>query len=81
MQFFIILLLCLGVFLQILGAPISFCDLNGSEDDFTSALLMGLTVPTAEQHLSLSSNIVFAYIIPASICRYRGRSELFHPPL
>jgi hypothetical protein len=71
----------LGVCFQVLGAPISFWDLNGSDDVFVSALLMGLTVPSGEKPLLSSCNIVFAYILPPLIYRYQGRSSLFHPPL
>ena len=39
-------LVCLGVFLQMLGAPVSFWSLEGSQDDFVSTLLMDLTVPS-----------------------------------
>ena len=37
-------LICVGIVLQMLGAPLSFCDLDGSDDDFTSSLLMGFCV-------------------------------------
>lgn len=63
-----------------LGAPVSYWDLNGSVDDVVVySLLMALTVPTAEQYLSSSFDIVLAYIIPAVIYRCEGRSTLFHP--
>jgi hypothetical protein len=37
-----LVLICLSVLLHMLGAPIIFWDLDGSEDDFISTLLMGV---------------------------------------
>ena len=74
-------LLCLGVFLQMLGAPLSFWDLDGSDDDFVSSLLVGLAVPSTPPHdMSLHSYLSHR---DRSAPAYRLLYEnlLFHPPI
>ena len=78
---FFIILVCLGVMLQVLGAPVSFGDLNGSEDDFISSLLMGLTVPSNEFPLSPVFGSFSAPIPSISTRKHMHLYFLFHPPL
>ncbi len=40
----IIALLCVGVFLQILGAAVAFWDVDGSDDPFISSILTSFAV-------------------------------------
>lgn len=77
----LVCLLCCGVILQMLGAPVSFGDLDGFDDDFVSNLLMGLAVPSSAPHyLALLS-----YFLPlhrsVSVHSFADESPLFHPPL
>jgi hypothetical protein len=75
----LITLLCAGVFLQMLGAPISFWDLDGSEDDFVSSLLLGLAISSAPPHFSTP---LFSLLPPqASVPARYFLHEHFHPPL
>jgi hypothetical protein len=75
----LIALLCAGVFLQMLGAPISFWDLDGSEDDLVSSLLLGLAIPSAPAHFSTP---LFSLLPPhASVPARYFLDEHFHPPL
>ena len=74
-------LLCLGVFLQMLGAPLNFWDLDGSDDDLVSSLLVGLAVPSAQPHdMPLHSYLLYC---DRSAPTYRLLYEnlLFHPPI
>jgi hypothetical protein len=77
----VIAILCIGVFLQILGAPVTFWDLNGSDDDFISSLLMGASVQTEAQHISPFHS--FLSVVPISGPQYSFLQEsfLFHPPI
>jgi hypothetical protein len=74
-------LLCLGVFLQMLGAPVTFWDLVGSDDDFISALLMGLAVLTREPHYLPLHSSFLVHLISAPPYSYLYEHVLFHPPL
>ena len=74
-------LICLGVVLQMLGAPISFWDLNGSEDDFISALLMGVAVLSGEPHYSPLHSSLLIRLISAPRYSFLYEHVLFHPPL
>jgi|GEM_PF-1653579 hypothetical protein len=75
----LITLICAGVFLQMLGAPISFWDLDGSEDDFVSSLLLGLAIPSEPAHFSTA---LFSLLPPhASAPARYFLDEHFHPPL
>jgi hypothetical protein len=77
----LISLLCVGVFLQMLGAPVSFWDLDGSADDFVSSLLMGLTVPSAPPpYLPLLCHLVASHQSGAPPYPLYEH-PLFHPPL
>lgn len=76
-----IVLICLGVVLQMLGAPISFWDLNGSEDDFISALLMGVAVLSDGPHYSPFHSSVLIPLIWAPSYHFLHEYVHFHPPL
>lgn len=78
---FFIILVCLGVVLQVLGAPVSFGDLNGSEDDFSSSLLMGLSVPSSDFPLSSAFSSSSALLPSISTRKHLHLYFLFHPPL
>jgi hypothetical protein len=74
-------LVCLGVLLQMLGAPIIFWDLHGSEDDFISTILMGLTVHSdAPFSLPLLSFLLTIHISTASYI-FLHEHSLFRPPV
>ena len=74
-------LLCLGVFLQMLGAPVSFWDLDGSEDDFISSLLMGVAVLSSDPHYSPVHSSLLIRLISAPRYSFLYEHVLFHPPL
>jgi len=76
----LIVLLCMGVVLQVLGAPISFWDLDGSDDDFISSLLMGACILSGYLHISPFHS--YPSIVPISAAGYSFLHEhfLFRPP-
>jgi hypothetical protein len=76
----LIVLVCIGVVLQMLGAPISFWDLDGSDDDFISSLLMGACILTGDPHISRFHS--FLTVVQTSAPRYSFLHEdfPFHPP-
>jgi len=77
----LIVIICLGVLFQMLGAPVSFWDLDGSDDDFISSLLMGTCVHAESQHISRF--LSFLSVVRISAPRYSSLQEsfLFHPPI
>ena len=77
----LILIICAGVFLQILGAPISFWDLDDADHDFTSSLLVGACVQTENQHISPFYSFLSVVSIPAPRYSYLHESFLLHPPI
>jgi hypothetical protein len=74
-------LICLSVFLQILGAPISFWMLEGSADDLISTLLMGLTFhATTSHYIPLFSSLKIP--IPSTVSyNFLDEHVHFRPPL
>ena len=81
MSLFMISLLCLGILLQILGVAVSFWDLNGSDDPFTTSLLSGFAVLPSESVLSPLVHCLFAIIAIESSYQYLRQDRLFRPPL
>ena len=76
-----IALLCLGVFLQMMGAPISFWDLTDSGDDFVSAVVMGFAIlPSALQYCPGQFSHVIA-LTPSHLYEFLGDLVLFRPPV
>jgi hypothetical protein len=76
-----IILICLGVLLQMLGTPVSFAELNGTEDDCLSSLLMGVTVPSSEITLSPVYVSCPAPIPTIALPHHMDPYLLFDPPL
>jgi hypothetical protein len=78
---YLIVIICVGVFLQILGAPVSFWAVDGSDDDFISSLLMGASVHTADQHIASFNSFLSLISISAPRYSFLHESFLFHPPI
>ena len=78
--YLLIPLLCIGVMLQILGAPLTFWDLDGSCDLIELSLLSAVAIISAMPVLSPLLGTL--YISEVSLT-YRLSSEhlFFHPPL
>jgi hypothetical protein len=78
---FLVLLLCLSVFLQVLGAPVSFHNLNGSADPREFSALEGVSL------LSVASQYSTIVVSTASLMPFRNLPHLlepvaiFHPPI
>jgi hypothetical protein len=78
--FVLILFMCLGILFQILGVPVTFGDLSGSDDDFISNVLMGLSVLSGNNdHAPLHSFLSLAVI--SSLSYFFLHEHIFlHPP-
>ena len=73
-------LLCVGVLLQILGAPLTFWDLDGSCDLLELSLLLSVAIISATPVLSLLCG--FLYVSEATLAyRLSPQHLFFHPPL
>jgi hypothetical protein len=77
----LIAIICVGIFSQILGAPVSYWELDGSDDDFISSLLMGASVHTEDQHISSFNSFLSLISISAPRYLFLHESFLFHPPI
>ena len=73
--------LCLGVFLQILGVPISFWNLNCADEAVTATLLCGFAVITNESFLPLHYAALLVLIGVVLGYFYEGQNVPFRPPL
>jgi hypothetical protein len=76
-----ILLLCLAICLQLLGAPGTLFNFADSQDDFQASVMVGYTI-TSDQPvflLTLKSSVGFTKItsVPVLLRLY----NFFHPPL
>ena len=78
---FITILLCLGILLQILGVPVSFWDLNGSDDPFTTSLMIGFAVLPSRLVESPLLQCIRAFTKTEPSYQRLRQYMLFHPPL
>ena len=76
-----IALLCLGIVLQILGAPVSFLDFNDSDDPFTTSVAIGFALPTNGCLASHLLQCLVGFTNTASIYHHLFPTSLFRPPL
>jgi hypothetical protein len=76
-----ILLLCLAICFQLLGAPGTLLDFADSEDDFQASVMIGYTI--ASGAFSPLSYLIsdFAVTEASSIHPFIPAFALFHPPL
>lgn len=73
-------LLCVGILLQILGAPLTFWDLDGSCDLVESSLLEGFAIVSDEPVLSpLLRSSSLSSTDPLT-CPFAPQYLFFHPP-
>ena len=76
-----ILLLCLAICFQLLGAPGTLFDFTDSEDDFQASVMFGYTITSDTPVIfpSLTSFVGFTKIVsvPVLLRLY----NFFHPPL
>ena len=77
--YLLIALLCIGVMLQILGAPLTFWDLDGSCDLIELSLLSAVAIISA---MPLLSPLLGSLYISEVSLTYRLSPEdlFFHPP-
>jgi hypothetical protein len=79
--FVLIGLLCFCVTMQILGVPISFWDMNESEDLVESSLLEGFSLPSLGIAISVSLHRSLYSPSPPLEHDILLAQSLFHPPL
>ena len=73
--------LCLGVFLQILGVPISFWNLNCADEAVTATMLCGFAIITNESFLPLQYAALLVLIGVVLAYFYEDQNVPFRPPL
>jgi hypothetical protein len=77
----IIALICIGVFLQILGAAVAFWEIDGSDDPFISSILTSLAVLGHESVFLVLLRCLLGVAL-IRVCYQQLRQDtLFHPPL
>jgi hypothetical protein len=77
----IIALLCVGVFLQILGAAVAFWDVDGSDDPFMSSILTSFAVLGNESVFLVLLQCLFGVAMITVSYQQLRQDTLFHPPL
>jgi len=75
-----LVLICLGVLFQMLGAPITIWNLDGSQDDFVSGLLMGIAFHSAEPYTPPLFSYLFTPIMSTADYNFLYERMFFHPP-
>jgi len=79
-QCVIVLVLCLCVLMQMLGAPGTLLSAGDSSDYFSGSVLEGFSLPQVVAPLTRSSESVWAVERPGSTHLLVLASEQFHPP-
>ena len=77
---YFIVLVCIGVLLQMLGAPVSFLDVDGADDEFISSLLRGACILTGDLHISPFHSLLSVVLTSAPRYSFLEEGFLFHPP-
>lgn len=74
-------LLYLGIFLQMLGAPIAFWNLDALEENCVLASLMALVVHSIEPHFVPLSSYLLTPDKSMASYRFLHEDSPFHPPI
>ena len=74
------LALCVCVFMQMLGAPVTLLTAGDSPDEFSGSVLEGFAVPPAPTPLTLLQHSLPAVERPLSVYLLVLTLEQFHPP-
>jgi hypothetical protein len=77
----LVLMLCLCVFLQMLGVPAPLLDAGGSFDIGGSSVQEGWSIHAPAPLLPTSSEFVRIAAPQPSLCAFMLARMLFHPPL
>jgi hypothetical protein len=76
-----ILILCLAICIQLLGAPGTLFDFADSDDDFQASVVSGYTVTSGTTSCVPSLRSFFGFTEMASIPVFLRPYNFFHPPL
>ncbi len=78
---FLIGLLCVGITLQILGASLSFWDLDGSSDPIESSLLEGFSIVSMQPVLWTIGQFLIRLNTGGPIYQFLAEDLFFRPPI
>ena len=81
LRFLIIALICIGVFLQVLGAAVAFWEIDGSDDPFISSILTSFAVLGNESVFLVLLRCLLGYALIRVSYQHLRQDTLFHPPL
>lgn len=76
-----ILILCLAVCFQLLGAPGTLFNVADAEDDFQASVMMGYSIGTATVSFLPPLTSFFVFPENLSLCALLWSDVPFHPPL
>lgn len=79
----LMLLLCVGVVMQLLGAPLTLWNVAGSfdsADPLTTSLLEALSLPSLPTVRGVDPSRIVSSGFDSFLHGLLGESELFHPP-
>jgi hypothetical protein len=77
----LVLLLCLSVFMQMLGVPAPLLDAGGSFEIGESSVQEGWSIHATAFHLPTSPHLALIAAAEPSVCVPILTRVLFHPPL
>jgi hypothetical protein len=77
----VILFLCLSVFMQMLGVPVTFLSPALSPDTLGASVLEGFSIPPTMSQLTFSAQTAPATEAQPSVHALVLASSLFHPPV
>jgi hypothetical protein len=77
----LVLLLCLSVFMQMLGVPAPLLDAGGSFETGESSVQEGWSIHATAVHLPTSPHLALITVAQPSVCVPILTRVPFHPPL
>ena len=76
-----IVILCVAIFFQLLGAPGTLFDVADSEDDFQASVMFGYTITSNTPVFLPWATSFFGFTEIASVSLFLRLYKFFHPPL
>jgi len=77
----VVMFVCLGVFMQMLGVPVTLLNTSLVPDVLEASVLEGFTIPSTLPNLALFPNSGSADLVTLSMHLLLLASSLFHPPI
>ena len=77
----LLVVLCIGIAVQMLGAPVSFFHFDDPSDLVESSILEGFSIASDLGAWNVSNECSLASLCTRATYHFSNRSDVFHPPL